>query len=144
MELRIMREPTDLSMLLFTLGAFDEPFKGRKRLQKTICILKYGNKMPYSFEFKPYFYGPYSETLAEALEFLRASGLVKETTENLSGGIRQYDYELTEYGRKLYAKLSDGDGKAIAQKIKVALASIMSLPTNDLVRTSKHLLRQTG
>jgi uncharacterized protein YwgA len=137
-----MRDPTDLSMLLFTLGSFEEPCRGRKRLQKTICILKYAHKMPYSFEFKPYYYGPYSETLAEALDFLRASGLVKETSETLPGGIRQYDYELSEYGRKLYTKLSNGDGRPIAEKLKALLPSIMDLPINELVRTSKRLLSQ--
>jgi uncharacterized protein YwgA len=139
MELIGMSNPTDLALLVMALGEARGPINGRKRLQKTVCLLKYQNKIPFSFEFKPYFYGPYSEKLAEAIEVLESSNIVNEEPELLSNDVIQYNYELTESGKKLHKKLAK-QNEQLASNLAEVLESITELPTSELVRLSKRLM----
>jgi uncharacterized protein YwgA len=140
MELIGMSNPTDLALLVMALGEARGPINGRKRLQKTVCLLKYQDKIPFSFEFKPYFYGPYSEQLAEAIEVLESSNIVNEEPRLLSNDIIQYNYELTEFGKKLHKKLAN-QNEELASDLADVLEPITKLPTGELVRLSKRFIK---
>jgi len=79
---------------------------GRTLLQKTIYFLNEKNNL--GIEFIPYYYGPYSAEVADAVESLKGCGIVKEVVEefstfNTSVGFepRRYTYQLTGIGEKI-------------------------------------------
>ncbi|CAM3405318.1 hypothetical protein AB1399_04250 [Hydrogenibacillus schlegelii] len=79
------------------------PIVGRKRLQKTVHLLKVsGAPFPYPFQY--HHFGPYAHTLQEAIDRLVEDGLVEERT-----GPDGYEYRLTERGRSFLARL-EADG----------------------------------
>src|SRR6267143_4620487 len=126
-----MAGDADFALLLSTIYLSKGEIKGRKRLQKIVCILKYHYSIPFQFEFRPYFYGPYSQQLADAISLLEAVGLVEEVEEELPSGILQYDYFLTKKGEKTTEEiLSKGFGnETLLPNLKQALASISDLET---------------
>ena len=77
--------------------------EGRKRFQKQVCILKHKYEVPFSYEFIPYHYGPFSESLTAAIDNLVSLGYVKEIQSEYSGFL-QYTYELTTVGKNFTRK----------------------------------------
>lgn len=59
------------------------------------------------FFFRPHYYGPYSQTVADAVDSLVANGFLRETVETFSeeanafGERRRHSYSLTSDGRKI-------------------------------------------
>ncbi|MBE3596896.1 MAG: hypothetical protein IMW86_07640 [Hydrogenibacillus sp.] len=79
------------------------PVAGRKRLQKTIHLLKSAGA-PFSYAFRYHHYGPYAHALQEEIDQLVAGGLVEEQLDHDG-----YVYRLTERGVAFLARLeSDG------------------------------------
>jgi len=131
----------DLALLLSTIYYSEGVIRGRKRLQKTVCILKYGYDIPFHFNFRRYFYGPYSEQLAEAVNELEAVGLILEIKEFPSGGLIQYNCSLTKEGEKIAADLSaqsaDAELRAVVSHLKETVPKISMLETSELVSIAK-------
>ncbi|RLF54040.1 hypothetical protein DRN98_07405 [Methanosarcinales archaeon] len=97
---------TDEVVMLVLYASDRKMVAGRTLLQKTIYFLNEKNNL--GIEFVPYYYGPYSAEIADAVESLKASGIVKEVVEefpvfNTSVGFepRRYIYQLTEIGEKI-------------------------------------------
>lgn len=68
--------------------------RGRKRLQKVVCLLREaGCQM--KTEFFLHHYGPYSRDVAEACDALAAAGLLEESTSQNPAGV-EYAYELSD------------------------------------------------
>jgi len=134
-----MPRDSDLSLLISTIYLSKGEIRGRKRLQKTVCVLKHAYKIPFDFSFRPYFYGPYSEQLADAMNVLEAVGLVVEVEDPLLSGIIQYDYFLTEKGKKvgedIVSKLVHN--KSLLSNLKSAVGEISKLETSELVVIAK-------
>ena len=102
-----MAKPSDVALLVCIFGSHsDGKIKGRTRIQKTVCILEYSKKLPFTFEFKSYFYGPYSDELTEAVNGLIGMKVLEESIVPLDYGGYRYEYELTREGMKLYEKVS--------------------------------------
>ncbi len=73
--------------------------RGRKRLQKVVCLLREaGCQM--NTEFFLHHYGPYSRDVAEACDALAAAGLLEESTSQNPAGV-EYAYELTDRAGEL-------------------------------------------
>ena len=89
-----------LSDLFFLLHVIRETglVNGRTRLQKTIYLLRERYHIPFRFHFKPYFYGPYSEDLADAVENLVALGMIEENRRYFDEDVIEYSYKLTKRG----------------------------------------------
>jgi len=138
-----MAGDADLALLLSTIYLSKGQVKGRKRLQKTICILKHKFNIPFRFHFRPYFYGPYSEQLAEAMSVLEAVGMVKEVEEELPSGTIQYDYFLTPKGTKIAEEITSKVLKegAPLTSLKQAVTEISRLDTPELVSFAKSVLQ---
>ena len=129
---------SDSALVLLTLNEAGAKINGRKRFQKIVCLLKYKYDIPFSFDFRAYYYGPYSDQLAELLDSLTTSKLVNEEGEIAENGYLQYQYTLTQYGSKLAQKLlRTQEGKQIARKIDKYLEVIGNLPIGELVSLSK-------
>lgn len=73
--------------------------RGRKRLQKVVCLLQVaGCKL--DADFFLHFYGPYSRDVADVCDEMVAAGLLSESTTQHQVGT-QFDYALTDRAREL-------------------------------------------
>ena len=126
--------------LLLTMFHFtnQKKIEGRKRLQKLVCILKHGRDIPFSYNFKPYYYGPYSEELTDAVDTLVGLGLLKEEKEILNSGISKYVYELTPQGNeKIEESVKNIQTGIDIEKFQALTKELESKSTEDLVLESK-------
>lgn len=134
----------NIFLVLSSLFLHKLPIKGRTRFQKTVFLLKRKYGIPFDFKFVPYYYGPYSEELAELISFLLALRLVKETTEYFGVGVVRYNYELTEKGKEYFAifkKNAKRETLRAIQKLENKISKINTLSTPDLILESKSLMR---
>lgn len=87
--------------------------EGRTLLQKKLYFLSVLMKEDY--QFRPHYYGPYSEKVADAVDSLVASGFLEEQTAafpapTIFGEGRRYSYTIKKDGREFldYVKKSSG------------------------------------
>ena len=131
--------------LLASLFYYNSPIRGRTRFQKIVFLLKEKYGISFDFEFKPYYYGPYSEELSDTLSLLTALKLVEEDTEHLGVGITRYDYRLTEKGKKYFEiaqKEAREDTTLIIKKIRRDIIRVSGLQTPELVSRAKALMKR--
>jgi uncharacterized protein YwgA len=113
--------------------------KGRTRLQKIFFLLKRKYNIPINLEFKPYFYGPYSEELAHDIQVLRGFGIVEEKVVPVNDYV-EFVYELTEKGENLLKKLlSNDEYKELYEKISKYVEQYKDINLKDLVYEAKSL-----
>ena len=126
--------------LLLSLFHFanDKKIEGRKRLQKLVCILKHGHSVPFSYNFIPYYYGPYSEDLTDTVDSLVGLGLLTETKEMYPSGIPKYVYELTPQGtEKVEGNIKTIQSEIDLDKLQTLTKTLDEKSTEDLVFESK-------
>ena len=131
---------------VFLLSIFNSlgsnKIEGRTRLQKMVYILKEKEKIPFSFKYKPYFYGPYSEELYETIQDLVALNLLKEEIEPKGNGVYQYDYVLTEPGKQYAEKISkllEKETPEIEEKIKKKTRKYIEKPLSEVINEAKSI-----
>jgi len=128
---------SDIALLIAVFGAHkNNKITGRTRIQKEICVLKYKSKIPFTFEYKSYFYGPYSEELSETINTLVGVKLLKETVTATGYNSYRYDYFLTEKGKELFQKLNH-DANGLINKLQKQIKTLDQLDTPDLVSYAK-------
>ena len=66
-----MIDYSDISLVISLIG-FQDKISGRTRIQKEMCVLKHRDNINMNFVFKPYYYGPYSDELADACSSIYA------------------------------------------------------------------------
>ena len=128
--------------LLLEIIHFSAELKGRKRFQKMVCVMKHQNKIPLSFNFIPYFYGPYSKELAKIIHLLVGTGYVEEVADEVGLGVYQYNYSLTERGKNEVSRVIDQNTpihNVLPTKLKTIVSQINDMELNELVRLSKSL-----
>jgi uncharacterized protein YwgA len=134
-----MKSTSD-TFLLLVLMHFGKKVQGRTRFQKTVCVLKYVYKIPFQFKFKSYYYGPYSDDLADALSLLQGLNLITEEVEDLGEGMVRYTYELTDKGANIVNLLiSKSSDKKPVSRIGKYLTKIQRMPTSELIALSKKI-----
>jgi len=132
----------DALLLLATLYHRKSSLKGRTRFQKTIFLLKEKFDVDFSFKFRPYYYGPYSEDLADFISILEAVGLLEEIPERRGKGIFRYNYKLTEKGKAYFKKFkSSAKNETLEglEKLRKDIVEINQLTTRNLIATAKAL-----
>jgi len=92
----------DILLVLAALFHRRTSLKGRTRFQKTIFVLKEEYDIPFTFKFRPYYYGPYSEDLTDLVFTLKAIKLLDEIPQKMSRDIVRYNYQLTKKGKKYF------------------------------------------
>jgi len=131
------RKPFDLELLILALKNSSEAvIEGRTKLQKMVFLLKEMHGVNFSYNFTPYFYGPYSLDLQTDMDYLVSLGLVEETRESTASGIR-YNYELTEEGSRLADSLKSKYGGKT--KFAKAANELSRFPTGFLIVLAKTL-----
>jgi len=136
-----MVTPNDLSFVLEIIH-FSGGIHGRKRLQKTICLLKYRDNIPLEFNYVPYFYGPYSEELADSIKSLVGAGYLNEKSNEIGIGVYQYSYALTDEGRQVIQPILNGDLQiydTTPEQVRNRVNQIDAMELDELVRFSKTL-----
>jgi len=83
--------------------------EGRTLLQKKLYFLSV--LMRKDFQFRPHYYGPYSENVADAVNTLVSAGFLKEhaaasSIPNVFGERRRYSYTMTPDGKQLLEFIS--------------------------------------
>lgn len=128
----------DIDFLLLILYYHDNYIEGRKRLQKIVCILKEKYGIPFSYVFRSYFYGPYSESLSSTLDTLVSGDIIDEEVDVIDEDeeIYQYVYRLKE--ENLIENIISKDIPT-SEKIKSAIGQLKELNTNELVKLSKEV-----
>lgn len=128
---------SDVALLIAVFGFHNgKKIEGRTRIQKEICLLKYQSKVPFNFNYKSYFYGPYSEDLSETVNTLVGVKLLKETTISVGYNSYRYDYSLTEQGEKLFEKIRSSNNLLIP-KIEKRVKKLETIDTPRLVLLAK-------
>lgn len=132
---------TDAVLLLTVLNvAESNTIEGRTRFQKTIYLLQIEDEIPFSFNYKPYFYGPFSEELSETLTDLEALDLLEEVIVPLGNGVYQYNYRLTESGAKVAEKIISKLNEEVPDlitKIRTKIEALNSLSLNEVIIRAK-------
>src|SRR5271170_1950900 len=113
---------------LFKLGG---EIKGRTKLQKTIYFLAVTTgHNPEDFGYRPHFYGPYSEEVAEAVDRLKALGFV---TQSIAGGggydnrgfeVARFDFKLNVEGEQIANAKWDRLDKNERQQLECAIDTL--------------------
>jgi len=121
----------DESILLTLLYSEKKMIAGRTLLQKTEYFLN--EKIGLGIEFTPYYYGPYCTEIADALESLKSSGIVKEEVVeypsfdfHITFEPRKYIYYLTDIGKDI-AKFIEEKYRGEAKQIKQSLYEMREL-----------------
>lgn len=135
----------DVLLVIATLFHQRNPLKGRTRLQKTVFLLKELYDVPFSLDFRPYFYGPYSEDLADLISILKAIKVLDEVPEKLAPDIIRYNYELTDKGKeyfKRFKRFADKKTLRILERLKESSSEINRMRTPDLILTAKLVMNE--
>lgn len=133
------RSVSDLALILALLYSSDRVIEGRTRFQKMVYLLKNSFDVPFGFEYRMYFYGPYSDSLADALQLLKAIEFVQEKKTKIARYVVQYNYEITDAGRDfLESYFSQTErNQQIYKNIRLGVQKMRNLPTSYLVSLSK-------
>jgi uncharacterized protein YwgA len=134
-------EGFDLALLVSLFGVSENhSIQGRTRIQKVTCVLKYRDDIPFGFDFKSYYYGPFSDDLAESIDRLVGLKILRETVVQVGYDTFRYDYQLTNAGLEIYEKVRrklEHESPGLLRRISQSLRTIENLQTNDLVDLAK-------
>src|SRR4030042_7020456 len=91
------------AVLLAVSEEKEERLEGRTLLQKKLYFLT--TLMKEDYQFRPHYYGPYSEIVTDAVDSLVSAGCLKEQTKvfpvaNVFGEGKRYLYTITEDGQE--------------------------------------------
>lgn len=139
------RTSNDALLLLASILHYNKPIPGRTRLQKIIFLLKNLYGIPFSFSFRPYYYGPYSDELSNLMSFLNAINFTEEKVELIEPGIIRFNYTLTERGKKYVENVEknlDKETLEIVEKLKKSIAELSIQDTPTLIAKAKSLMNK--
>ena len=109
------------------LLAVGEEITGRTKLQKTIYFLGILTKTVDELGYRPHYYGPYSATVADAVNRLKAYGFVQQSSLHTGAvdesgfEIMRHDFQLTGEGEKI-AERKKTQNPEVWKKIEAAVA----------------------
>jgi len=122
----------DIEKLLLILK-YHGKIWGRTRFQKIIFLLKEKYGIKFSYEFIPYYYGPYCQDLQYEIDMLNILGLIDINPE----GETLYSHILTDAGKKEADSIETKMEPRELQTIISAISKLRNKSTKDLVREAK-------
>ena len=123
------------------LLAMDGEIKGKTKLQKTVYFLGLMAGCLDDLGYRPHFYGPYSDDVADAINRLKAIGAVDQ---NVRGGgaadqsgfeVCRYDFSLNDEGREL-AEATARQSHGLFDKVSKAAKTFREVGDLDYMRLS--------
>lgn len=130
---------TDYLGVLYLIKQPQECFQHRIRLQKLILIGKLKYRIPFSFSYGSYYYGPYSSDLTALVERCVKLNLIEELREDING-YTMYSYRLTQLGEKFLEK--EKLNNSIAKKITKLWQDYRYLSNEPIINEAKRLLKK--
>jgi uncharacterized protein YwgA len=99
-----MNIPNIYELVIWLIELNGRSFQGKTNVHKNIYLLqRMMSNVEFPLKFKPYFYGPYSQDVSEALDLLENGGLLRVKQVDFgvrdSFEVRKYVYELTRSGQ---------------------------------------------
>ncbi len=132
-------KPTDFVKL--TLLALGGSISGKTNLQKKVYFLGILTGQLDKLGYRPHYYGPYSESVATAVEELKTVGALDQNVTSAFGvdemGFehRRYDYSLTADGRRL-AEGRKAAFREVWDKLEYAVAVLRAAGERDYMKLS--------
>jgi uncharacterized protein YwgA len=99
--------------VLLVMLAMGGGIQGKTKFQKTVYFLALMTGHVHDFSYRPHFYGPYSDEVADAIGWLSTIGAVELTSSGVgnvdSSGfeVRRYDYRFNDKGKR-FAEVTAG------------------------------------
>lgn len=131
---------SDFGLLLSVLYMSEGKIEGRKHFQKKVCVLKYKYDIPFSYKFTPYHYGPFSESLAVAVDTLVGLGYIDEEKQKPYNNFMQYTYRLTPEWKNFALKQIEKMKKEslnVYSILSSKMNELNKMDTTELVKLSK-------
>jgi uncharacterized protein YwgA len=137
-----MRTVDRLGILYLMNKPKDGIFRYRIRLQKFIILAKKEFGCPFTFDYKNYYYGPYSEDLQKSVKELIQEGFIDEHANELPNGNFEFFYKLTDIGKVETNKLSL-ENKDIVKKLDNLWLKYSRQTTYSIVQSAKSFFDAT-
>ncbi|MDD4050649.1 MAG: hypothetical protein PHR28_01955 [candidate division Zixibacteria bacterium] len=109
-----MNTPQIYDIVLMLIGLNDNGFQGKTNIQKNIYLLEKmlsPEKIEFPCRFRPYFYGPFSREVSNALDLLRDTRLLQVSETVYAKGdpfdVTQTSYHLTPMGIVAFDSVKD-------------------------------------
>lgn len=94
--------PEDLRILTLMISAYKGKIENKMRLHKIVFLISKNHPELEKFaDFEAYYYGPYSESIESALDYLVSNGFLEE----INKGKSRKSYIVTPQGKKIADKL---------------------------------------
>jgi uncharacterized protein YwgA len=100
-----------LPLALAYVDGSDE-IEGATRFQKLAFLSQEETGVDALHEFQADKYGPFSPSLAAAIDSLESKGLIEKTVETTRSGNEKYNYSITDAGRRVIQSLREDEGKS--------------------------------
>lgn len=129
--------------ILFTLDAAGKADLGRTAIQKLVYFIKLNTSL--DVQFRPYYYGPYSDKVTDSIQTLKALNFIEENPEPFQSRddpsllVMKYGYKLTKDGESVVKTLKDKNPKQYDEinTIVQQCRRISGLDTNTLAYAAK-------
>lgn len=109
-----------------------EKVDSRKRLQKSIYLLKLAD-CPLKCDYLLHYYGPYSFELANLIDQLKGSKIIKESVDLTGYGNQRYISQITNKGKRVLGEFEKSNaGKDLYAQIKRFIPLFKKLNQEDL------------
>lgn len=134
--------------------ALGDSIRGKTKLQKTIYFLGLLSGCAEELGYRPHYYGPYSDEVAEAVKRLKAVDFIAQDTTHFGAindagfEIARHDFRLTDDGRAIAEQKAKAEPE-LWQRIQNAVATFKAAGDLDYMRMSVaaktfFLLQQEG
>lgn len=134
----------DLAFLLFN---YTDEVDGITKLQKLLFLLEeetdFNNVYStISFDFEPYYYGPFSEDVYASVEFLVSLGAIKEVENEDVDDVRNEDdwgdhsgkcFVLTDMGREISQEISRSTDEDLEEEIERVVNEYVDMTLDELL-----------
>jgi uncharacterized protein YwgA len=123
------------------LLAIDEEVRGSTKLQKTIYFLGVLTGSLDQLGYRPHYYGPYSDSVAAAVNRLKALGFVQQSSLHTGAvneegfEITRKDYSLTDQGRTI-ARQKATQNPSVWKKVEQAVSRFKTAGEIDYMKMS--------
>lgn len=114
-----------LPLALLQANEYEE-IQGRTRMQKLVFLIQEEfedaeRKLPDTYTYVPYDYGPFARELYDDLDRLREQDVIKEVREEMTDGTYKYNYALTDEADDYLSQLPEKElerTRRLAKQIK--------------------------
>ncbi|WP_256289523.1 PadR family transcriptional regulator [Halobellus inordinatus] len=117
----------------------NDEIEGATRFQKLAFLSQEETNIDQLHKFQADKYGPFSPSLAAAIDSLENKGLIKKRVEKTRSGKQKYNYRITDAGRRVIKSLQQDDDKK--EKVEDILSATQEIKRKNKDMPLDRLLR---